>query len=238
MLEYLRDAWIKRYLRRHNMKLAGGSRGFRRGASLLLEEHVAINAAETDFAQLEIGAYSYLRSGSELLNISRIGRFCSIGNGVILGQRARSHPMDGVSTHPLSFGSQHNTPAGAPPLSIGHDVWIGRDALLMDGITIGTGAIIAARATVTRSVPPYAVVAGTPARIVKYRQPPEVIGGLLDSGWWLLEPAVLRTLPFDNPGEFLRRLPPEPSPAAYARMMVTRDRARLLANNIAAGATT
>lgn len=222
MLEFLRNARLKGFLRRHNIKLAGGSSGFRRGATLLLEEHVAINAAETDFTQLEIGAHSYLRSGTELLNVGRIGRFCSIGNDVILGQPARSHPLDWVSTHPLQFDALEKTPEHAPPLRIGHDVWIGRGAMLMDGIEIGTGAVIAARSVVTRSVPPYAVVAGTPARVIKYRQPPQIVTELLSSEWWHLPPAVLHTLPFDNPGEFLRLLPRTASPAVYKRVAVSR----------------
>lgn len=228
MLEFLRNARLKRFLRRHNIKLGGGSSGFRRGAALLLEEHVAINAAETDFTHLEIGAHSYLRSGSELLNVDRIGRFCSIGNDVILGQPARSHPLDWVSTHPLQFDALQKKPEAAPPLRIGHDVWIGRGALLMDGIEIGTGAVIAARSLVTRSVPPYAVVAGAPARIIKYRQPPEIISELLNSAWWNLDAAHLRTLPFDNPAEFLRLLPQTASPAVYNRVKVSRAGARLV----------
>lgn len=228
MLEFLRHVRLKRFLRRHNIKLAGGSSGFRRGATLLLEEHVAINVAETDFTQLEIGAHSYLRSGSELLNVDRIGRFCSIGKDVILGQPARSHPLDWVSTHPLQFDALRKTPENAPPLRIGHDVWIGRGALLMDGIEIGTGAVIAARSVVTRSVPPYAVVAGTPARVIKYRQPPEIIAELLNSAWWHLDPTLLHTLPFDNPSEFLRLLPRTAAPAEYKRLEVSRAGAQLV----------
>lgn len=229
MFDFLRNARLKRFLRRHDIKLAGGSSSFRRDARLILEAHVAINAAETDFTQLEIGAHSYLRSGAELLNVGRIGRFCSIGNDVILGQPARSHPMDWVSTHPFQFDALNETQDIASPLSIGHDVWIGRNAMLMDGIEIGTGAVIAARATVTRSVPPYAVVAGTPARIIKHRQPPDIVMELLNSEWWLLDTAILHTLPFDEPAEFLRRLPRTTTPAVYDKVMVTRDGGTLLA---------
>ncbi len=232
MLEFLRNARLKRFLRRHNIKLAGGSSGFRRDARLVLEAHVAINAAETDFAHLEIGAHSYLRSGAELLNVGRIGRFCSIGNDVILGQPARSHPLDWVSTHPVQFDALHKAPESAPPLCIGHDVWIGRGAMLMDGIEIGTGAVIAARSVVTRSVPPYAVVAGTPARVIKYRQPAAIIADLLDAEWWQFETAVLHALPFDNPPEFLRQLPRASSPATYDKVEVTRGEARLLAGGL------
>ena len=227
MIDFLRQARLKRFLRRHHIKLAGGSSGFRRGAKLLLEEQVAINAAETDFTQLEIGAHSYLRSGTELLNVGRIGRFCSIGNDVILGQPARSHPLDWVSTHPVQFDVLQKTPEHAPPLSIGHDVWIGRGAMLMDGIEIGTGAVIAARSIVTRSVPPYAVVAGMPAKVIKYRQPPEIVAELLNSEWWQLETTILHSLPFDNPAEFLRQLPTGPL-AVYLQILVSRDSATLV----------
>lgn len=89
---------------------------------------------------LSVGALTYIRSGSELFNISRIGRFCSIGNGVILGQDKAAHPLDWVSTHPFQF-TDSNFPyeGGIAPAELGHDVWIGRDAMVMEGSRLERG---------------------------------------------------------------------------------------------------
>ena len=82
---------------------------------------------------------------------------------------------------------------------IGNDVWIGRDVTIYSGVTIGDGAVIAGQSVVTQSVPPYAVVAGNPARIVKYRFDAETIAALLEVKWWDLPDDVLRTLiPFED----------------------------------------
>ncbi len=72
--------------------------------------------------------------------------------------------------------------------------------MVMEGVKVGTGAIIATRAVVTRDVPPYAIVAGTPAQVIRYRHPPEIIEGLLASRWWELDSAFLTGLPLDRPG--------------------------------------
>lgn len=71
-----------------------------------------------------------------------------------------------------------------PRTYIGNDVWIGNGAVVMDGVTIGDGAIVASRAVVTKNVPPYAVVGGVPAKVLKYRFSQEVISELLDWKWW------------------------------------------------------
>ena len=71
------------------------------------------------------------------------------------------------------------------PVTMGHDVWIGRDVTLLCGTHIGTGAVVAAGAVVTKDVPPYAIVGGVPAKILKYRFDPKTIAGLLASEWWL-----------------------------------------------------
>ena len=69
-------------------------------------------------------------------------------------------------------------------LVVGHDVWIGYRATLMAGITVGHGAVIGALSVVTADVPPYAVVAGNPARVIRHRQPPEAVERLLALAWW------------------------------------------------------
>ena len=117
-----------------------------------------------------------------------IGKYCSIAEGVtiILGG---GHRVDWVTTYPLSvffdeLGSCEGHPLTKGDLEIGHDVWVGYGATILSGIHIGDGAVIAARAVVTRDVPPYAIVAGNPARIIKYRFDTETIAELLELKWW------------------------------------------------------
>ncbi len=69
-------------------------------------------------------------------------------------------------------------------MTIGEDVWIGDDVLLAHGITLGTGSVVAARSVVTRDVPPYAIVGGTPAKVIRYRFDEETVKNLLQSHWW------------------------------------------------------
>ncbi len=89
---------------------------------------------------------------------------------------------------------------------IGHDVWIGMDVLILEGITIGTGAVIGAQSLVTRDVPPYAIVTGSPAKVLRYRFEPHIIEGLLASQWWNLTPQQLAELPMEDPEKLLAEL--------------------------------
>jgi acetyltransferase-like isoleucine patch superfamily enzyme len=94
------------------------------------------------------------------------------------------------------------------PVSVGSDVWIARNAIILPGVTVGDGAVIGAGAVVTRDVPPYAVVAGSPAKPIRYRFDGETIGRLLSIKWWDLPDDELRRLAaaFNKPEEFFRLL--------------------------------
>jgi len=137
-----------------------------------------------------IGDYSFVQKQT-VVNKADIGRFCSIAMGVVIGPG--QHPVNFVSTHP-SFYSASQPVAKTfsdkeyfepfKRTTIGNDVWIGQNAVLMDGVKIGNGAIIAAGAIVTKDIPDYAIVGGVPARIIKYRFQEEVIQKLLQSKWW------------------------------------------------------
>jgi len=121
----------------------------------------------------------------------RIGKFCSIASGVtiILG----NHRTDSVTTYPFSTLKKHwpgiirssiedHTSNG--DVNIGNDVWIGRAATIMSGVTVGNGAVIAANSLVNKNVAPYAIVGGTPAKLLKFRHSPQVISDLLIIKWW------------------------------------------------------
>jgi hypothetical protein len=106
---------------------------------------------------------------------------------------------------------------------IGHDVWIGEGAMVFEGVNVGTGAIIAARAVVTKHVPSYAIVAGVPARVVGFRHPPELIEQLLASRWWELDVAELTRLPMNQPQAFVRCLQKaHPKYGSYSKLFITR----------------
>lgn len=118
-----------------------------------------------------------------------IGAYCSIAEGVtiVLGGE---HRTDWVTTYPLRVLNDlpgawtDGHPASKGDIRIGNDVWIGTGALLLSGIEIGDGAVIGAGAVVTRDVPPFAIVAGNPASIVRYRFDEETRAALLRISWW------------------------------------------------------
>lgn len=136
------------------------------------------------------GAYSYVEVGCRV-SLADIGRFCSIGPYSVIG--TAEHPDSYVSTHPYFYRSlphigydlvtedQHQD---LTRTTVGHDVWIGHGAIIKGGVRIGHGAIIGAGAIVTRDVLPYAVVAGVPARLLRYRFEQRTIDVLLESRWW------------------------------------------------------
>ncbi len=118
-----------------------------------------------------------------------VGSFCSISDHVEFFLDA-DHRRDWVTTSPLRAvleldgAYQDGHPATRGDITIGNDVWIGRGASILSGVTVGDGAVIAARAVVTRDVPPYAIVVGNPGRLARYRFSDEIVQGLLRIQWW------------------------------------------------------
>lgn len=129
-----------------------------------------------------------------------IGKFCSIGSGAIFMMGGnQGHKKDWVSTFPFYMledyaefaqASVSYNPAG--DTVIGNDVWIGEEAMIMPGIVVGDGAVIGARAVVTRDVEPYAIVAGNPARIIRKRFNEHNIELLLAMQWWEWPSSVIK----------------------------------------------
>lgn len=129
-----------------------------------------------------------------------IGKFCSIASGVQFMMGSANHRISSISTYPFHvFGGAwaENTPPHLSQLPfkgdtvIGNDVWIGRESVIMPGVQVGDGAIIAAYSVVTKDVEPYTLVGGNPARFIRKRFDDELIALLRTLQWWDFEPEQL-----------------------------------------------
>lgn len=138
---------------------------------------------------VRIGRFSYMGKNNSVAN-TRIGSFCSIASYCAIGGGA--HPLDMVSTSPVFYSGKNIFKRNFGEIkaeinktvSIGNDVWIGEAVFINDGIMVGDGAVIGAHSVITHNVPAYAVVAGAPAKVIRYRFADEEIEKLLKIKWW------------------------------------------------------
>lgn len=166
-----------------------------------------------------MGAFSY--SHSPVVPGMVIGRYCAISWGMkITGPK---HPYEWATIsnftydrnatnvtnymrdNPKAFEARSPKTLGPMP-NIGNDVWIGQDVSLNRGIKIGDGAVVAAFSVVTKDVPPYAIVGGNPAKVIKYRFPDETAQALLASQWWKYEAKHVMNMDIENIDVFLRQI--------------------------------
>lgn len=133
-----------------------------------------------------LAPYLYDFSPEQLI----IGKFCQIADGVQIITASANHRYDGVTSYPFAiFGGgpaagRPSMPEPGPDTVIGHDVWLGQGVRVLPGARIGSGCIVGAGAVVAGDVPPYAIVAGNPARVIRMRFPEDTITRLLDLAWW------------------------------------------------------
>jgi len=146
--------------------------------------------------RIEIGVGTYA-TGTPLLrphhpdNRIIIGNYCSLAEGVSIFAGG-NHPLNFATTHPLKLflgidefdGLSSDCGDDGVVTTIGHDVWIGHEACILSGANVGNGAIIGARCVVRGTIPPYAIVIGNPAQIIRFRFDDETISKLLVIKWW------------------------------------------------------
>ena len=187
------------------------------------------------------GSFSYQMNGHTDFPM---GRYCSVGTVRVLGER---HQMEHVTMSPLISrpsrqsmswamkdlldGRSDLVPVTVPtkPVPIlEHDVWIGIEVLLARGIRLATGCVVGSGAVVTKDVPPYAIVAGNPARIIRLRFSEATISRLLSSHWWELHPRVLLDFDVRNPNRFLDQLDAAPGLPRFSPKTLTWEAIRAL----------
>ncbi|CAA7616130.1 putative acetyltransferase [Candidatus Terasakiella magnetica] len=174
-------------------------------------ENNAVFAQQTAFfghgSAIYAGRYSNMLDGGFISPMLTIGRHCSISQNVVLGGGA--HHMDYLTTGIIP-GEDHDDDYFSPAeeryrtgdisafTRIGCDVWIGANATVLRGRTVGTGACIGAGCVVNHDVPPYAIVVGNPARVIRYRFSETIIESLLRTRWWTLPPEIIKSLPYKD----------------------------------------
>ena len=138
----------------------------------------------------EIGDYTYISRNATISRV-HIGKFCSIGPNLLCGWG--SHPTNGISTSPMFYSTRQQNGTTLTnkdkiierqKVTIGNDVFIGANVTILDGVNIGNGAIIGAGAVVSKDIPDYAIAAGCPIKIIKYRFNDEQISSLKRIQWW------------------------------------------------------
>lgn len=157
--------------------------------NVTVSDFVTLNG-KTSISNSQVGAYTYFSCCS--ISNTKIGSFCSVASGTRIGGLG-SHPVNMLSTHPIFYSvakqcgttfSDKNYFNEFKKTTIGNDVWIGTNAIILDGVNVGNGVIIAAGAVVVKDVPDYAIVGGVPAKIIRFRFSNEEIDLLSRIKWW------------------------------------------------------
>jgi virginiamycin A acetyltransferase len=180
--------------------------------------------------RIEVGEYTYYDDPDDALGFERdaflyahgperliIGRYCAIASGVRFVMPGANHADLGPSTFPFGiFGEPWaertmDLVMGAPSRGdtvVGNDVWLGYRALVLPGVTVGHGAVVAAASVVASDVPPYAIVGGNPARVIRRRYEDQDVERLLRAAWWDWPPELVtehaRTIMAGSPAELER----------------------------------
>lgn len=181
------------------------------GENVILGNPVRLYGKVKVGEKARIGKYTNIGNGSIISKHAIIGDYCSISRDVEIGPA--NHPTDMLSTHSFQYNHRHfpaevyqkharvKSTISQGKAIIGNDVWIGAKAMIMRGVTVGHGAVVAGGAIVTKDVPPYAIVAGVPAKVIRKRFDEETISKLLNLNWWVLRPEQMDGVNFADINE-------------------------------------
>lgn len=166
----------------------------------------------SNIVRVTMEKYSYMGNNNSVMD-TKIGKFCSIASYCAIG--GGEHPIDWVSTSPSFYSDNSSLNAqfasssysSGENVSIGNDVWIGESCFIRSGVSIGNGVIVGAHSVVTKDIPDYAVVAGNPAKIIKFRFDSEIISELLKIKWWDFDDLELKKYGylFNDPEAFIKK---------------------------------
>jgi len=172
-----------------------------------IESHIHMGPRAQISAECHVGNFTFINTDSIVYPHVRLGRYCSIARNCEIG--VANHPTNYLSTHSFQYHGAlfpklpiyKNNITGVgfrahPETVIGSDVWLGAKSIIKSGVRIGDGVIVAANSVVTRNIPPYAIVGGSPAKLIRYRF--EQIVNLLRLEWWNLPFEKIMKLPFDS----------------------------------------
>lgn len=195
---------------------------YKLGKSFRLEAPCCLSNAVDLRGPMEVGAFTSISPtdgiGKTMHNV-KIGRYCSIAAGTWISPH--EHPIEFLTTSPLSYVGGifqwHDRVLrrnAAPPkpcdylrkVEIGNDVWIGAGVFIKGGVKIGDGAVIAAHAVVTKDIPPYAIVGGVPAKIIRFRFTGDTIRELMSLKWWDYDVASIPDLDWSNVSECIAKI--------------------------------
>lgn len=198
-------------------------------STVTFESPIDLNGKYTVFEVNKIGGFTYLQGGTYYA-IQSIGRFCSLASNLYTGPV--EHPTTFLSSSPIFYTNSNKTKWPSSTefkgfiernkyhiedtylrkkqmssdknfITIGNDVWIGLNVTILRGVTIGDGAIVASGAVVTKDVPPYAIVGGVPAKIIKYRFNKDIIESLEKLKWWDYQIEILDGLDWTRVEEII-----------------------------------
>lgn len=159
----------------------------------------------------KIGNYVYIGDRSSILNVKEIGNYSSISHNVKIG--VDNHLLTAISTNSIFYDDRQNIVSTnfsttLTKTNIGPDVLISADVIILSGINLGVGCVVGANSFVNKDVPPYAIVAGSPAKIIGYRFDEELREMLIESNWWEKDFDKIKEFntSFGNPYEFLSKI--------------------------------
>lgn len=174
----------------------------------LIEHPVAIGPRAEIHIGSSVGAFSFINSDTIIYRNTAIGRFTSFARNCEVGVAA--HPTMLLSTHSFQYSNwmfpkvaAYKFPRSTKFLAhaqtiIGSDAWIGAQCVILSGVNVGDGAVVAANSVVTKDVPPYAIVGGSPAKLIRYRFSEDIVDRLLKAQWWDRPLEEITSLPFDD----------------------------------------